>query len=188
MIEKKKILYHSDEAARFVTGMSGWVDSLGRFWTTEHVARSMGCTHNICGCGKEKTIGRKKCESCQSQSYQKYYLNKPFKEYDGTPCFIWNDDKFFWDESDILEWVEDFDPEDRPREVDLIVCEEAKFPQVDYVDILCNSDITPEDWEGELPKAIQEKLDELNKVIRETKPIWWVQGKYRTTYKVQEDE
>ena len=78
--------------------------------------------------------------------------------------------------------MEDFDEEDRPEELQLMMCEEAFLPQIDYIQQVADSDIVWEGWDGSLPKIIEEKLKELNEVIKAQKSFSWTEGKYRTTY------
>ena len=53
MSGNEMILNTSDEAAHFVTGLSGWVSRHGHFYgNDERLARYDGCTHTVCECGK----------------------------------------------------------------------------------------------------------------------------------------
>lgn len=183
-MEKKKIFYNSPEAAQYRTNIEGWVCSNGRFWgKNEDSARYSGSTHKYCDCGKETEKYYTKCSSCRGDYKRKKYLMMPYQEYDGTPTLLWDDgEKFFHDEQDLWDYYEGFDEEDRPSEVSLIVCKKAYLPLIDYISVVENSDITPEDWEGKLPKEVENKVKELNDTIKKQGVFSWVEGIYRTSF------
>ena len=81
-MHKKIILLESDEAAKYVTNISGWVSSRGQFYgINEHLARLDGSTH-------------KKCESCgnvfEKMSYCKpCHIKKEIARYNAMPQKDW---------------------------------------------------------------------------------------------------
>lgn len=188
---EKEIMYDSPEAATFKTGISGWVSSDGRFWgngkDAEHMARYSGCTHHIAPCGHKAIIGWSLCDDCRSKKQQENYLKLPLIEWDGvTPLCLYNEDKYFFDEDDIVMYCED--SEIPSTDLQLCICTPNKYTEVD-VDAIAPEDVSPEDYDGDLPKVIQDALDALNKVIREyPKPFTWSQGKQRVIVVIDNDE
>lgn len=176
MKQEQKIMYDSDQAAQLKT-VTGWMSADGRFFgKDEHMARYCGCTHMLCECGNEMKKGYGKCESCRRKKEQENYLNLPLVEWDGsTPLVIYNDDKYFFDESDIADYCEI--NEVMPEDLRLCICEPNLFTGVDYE---MWTDILPEDCD-DLPKKLVEGIKVLNKLIGELPPASWSQGKKRTT-------
>lgn len=81
---EKQIFPESEEAAKFVTGISGWVDGKGQFWgDNEKSARHFGSTHKHCDtCGA--VIERDRyCGSCykarRTEQYKKLKKWTPVK-------------------------------------------------------------------------------------------------------------
>jgi hypothetical protein len=182
--EEKVVMFDSPEAARRVEQW-GWKSRDGIFYpgdnpSSEHGARWSGCTHQTCECGNTYVKGHVRCDSCQSKKDTDEYLALPIEEWDGEgPVCTYKDDRFFFDEESLLEWMSDleFDAkemgEGRPT-VQLVKCESRGLSIVDE-DHWC--DELPE--EGELPDDIAVALDQLNKVINDsTYKVWWP-GKVR---------
>ena len=82
----KIILYDSDEAAKFVTGISGWVDRRGVFFGDSHdsedVARYSGCTHRCCSCGNVMEKYHTKCAVCREREATERYKKREKKDWD----------------------------------------------------------------------------------------------------------
>ena len=174
----KIIPYDSEDAARFVTGLSGWVDRFGRYYgENEDFARYSGCTHRPCPkCGtltqKEWTI----CNKCLEKIKVDQYKHSPKKVWDGkTMLYSEFCDTFFADEDEILNFIEsDADGCNSIDELRLRICEPVMFPEID-ADYFY--DYCPDDG-GITPKELEEALEELNKVIRNLPPASWRPGKY----------
>jgi hypothetical protein len=177
--EEKVILYSSEEAAKIMT-VTGWVSSTGRFWgKDEHMARWEGSTHKTCDCGVITEKGYSKCEKCRLAASIGAYKKMPFKEWNyETPLINYQDDKFFWNEEDIIEYLEENDL--KPEDLNLVICEPNYFYKIDsdYWE-----DILPED--GDIPKELEELLKKVNEYCETAKPISWTEGKYRTEYKLK---
>lgn len=184
-VEQKMIMYDSPEAATYKTDIEGWVSSdgiyCGKGKQGENAARYRSATHRKCEhCDNiVKTHSYTSCESCRSKKIVENYLKKPYKEYDGSLVVISNDDKYFPDEDAIIDYLE----ENELESVDLLFCEENNFNQIDS-DYW--ADIMPEDSDGELPKALQEALDNLNNVIKGLPPCSYSPGGFRTTYRLKQ--
>jgi hypothetical protein len=179
MQTEKIINYDSPEAAQPYT-MSGWKSSDGRFWKDEHSARYAGCTHLKCSkCENLTKKGWTVCEECRHKNAINRYMALPFKEWDyKTPLVLFGDDQYFFDESDIEEYLadhEDLEPED----LQLVICTPNNYFEVTEEHW---SDILPENSEGEVHKKLREALDALNKVIETLPPASWSEGKFRTSY------
>jgi len=179
--EEKEIMYESDEAATFKTDISGWISSTGRFWgKDERAARYDGSTHHIGECGHKTERPYTRCSSCRDQMDIERYKSLPEIPWDGTtPLCLWNDDKYFFDEDDISQYCEDNEIES--IDLQLCLCNPNHYTEVD-VDAIAPEDVATEDYDGDLPKVIQDALDALNNVIKEYKdPFTWSQGKQRVT-------
>ncbi len=172
-VETKQIMYDSPEAAKIVT-ITGWQSSNGHFWgDDEHMARYDGSTHKKCECGV--VIGKQSyCNACYAKRQKEEWLKMPLIEWDGI-CMIaiHDDDRYFSELDEFLEYCEENDI--LPGDVMLVATEGDHLREVetDYWE-----EQMPED--GELPGDIQNKLDELNKAIRErSKPFSWERIKKR---------
>jgi len=172
--KEKIILFDSDEAAKPIT-LSGWQSSDGFFFREESMARYRGCTHKTCECGKPMVKHYLKCEDCRFISTQEQYLKLEFKEWDGiTPVCIYDTDTYFFDEDDIRDYCNDNECES--EDLMLVLCK-PNYPS--QIESYIWEDILPED--GDIPKALQDKMDELNKFIQTLPPFSWSQGNKRTT-------
>jgi len=177
--EEKIILPSSDEAAKRVEGLSGWVDRHGRYWgEDEQFARFSGSTHTECrDCGAMVSKTYLMCPACADKKSHARYLAMPNKEWDGkTPLVLHNDDRYFFDWDEVVEYAEDV--ECKPESLPLVICEPVHLRTLDY-DYW--EDELPED--GELPTSVAEAVDALNKVICEQEPVAWTAGKYVATFK-----
>ena len=154
----------------------------GGYYSDEGLARSINSTHQLCKCGKEMRSGWAKCDSCIGKATRERWQNMPFQEWDGdTPiCLIDADeDQYFFSEDDLLAYCEDHECE--PEGLMLVFCEENRMT---YVDSDYWSDIWPSDRETEdvLSKELITKLDELNEIIKNHRPLSYSPGKIRTSY------
>lgn len=175
MNKKKEILYSSNEAAKYTTGVEGWVDSGGRFWgEDEHMARYSGCTHIKCkDCGAKIPVrGYLICDDCRNKRDIEKYNNMPSKQWDGnTPLYSDSSDEYFFDEESLLNYIEDY--ESKRESMRLIICEPIYLSNI-------NEDYFYDDLsgDGELPDAVVKAVDTLNKIIANEPPVSWIPGKY----------
>lgn len=187
----KEIMYESEEAAMYRTGLEGWVSASGHFFgkneRSEHLARYDGCTHHIAACGHKAHRGWSKCDDCRSKETADNYKNMPEVEWDGvTPLCLYQDDKYFYDEDDIAMYCEENEIES--GQLQLCICTPNKYTVVTS-EAIASEDDSPEDYDGDLPKEIQDALDVLNKVILEyPKPFTWSCGKQRVTVIIDKGE
>jgi hypothetical protein len=171
----KIVMFESNEAAQYKTGLSGWVSSNGHYWgEDERAARYDGCTHRACeDCGQPTEKSWLVCAKCRDIREVKKHTIMPRKEWD-EKGMLYSDtaDKYFqdWDE------VEDYcvDEETTIEKLRLVICEPQYLPLLDAGDYGC--DELAED--GELPDKVIEAIDKFNKVIKTTKPISWYPGEY----------
>ena len=169
----KQVLKTSDEAAKFVTDISGWVDRHGRFFGKEEdMARWSGCTHIVCpDCGNPTPKGYTICKGCREKKAVERYEAKERKQWDGeTPLYSEFADEYFFSEDSLNGYVEFGETKQALR---LVICEPIYLKEIDE-DHFC--DELPED--GELPEDVFSVLEELNKTIREQKPVSWMPGEY----------
>ena len=173
MSDSKIVMYDSGEAATHRTNLSGWVSSDGRYWgKDEHMARWSGCTHIKCGCGNVVEKGRIRCDSCQAKIDMEKFYALPMVEWDGTtPVCTFDDDHFFFSDSELLDWMAD---QEQEAELRIVLCEPGRLSYVSE-DHWC--DDLPDD--GELPDEVAAKLAELNEAIKNAPTVCWWPGKQR---------
>ncbi len=168
-----KILYSSGEAAKFVTGIEGWVDRNGRFFgDNEDLARYSGCTHVLCNvCGKEMPV-RGYCRGCRDVNDVKKYASKTKVEWDEkTPIYSEAYDEYFFDADSLRDYLEE--SECSAESLRLVLCEPNRFSEVETDHF--QDDFNPEE---DLPGEILEALNVFNEVIRSQSPASWSPGKY----------
>lgn len=171
----ERVLITSDEAAKFVTNIEGWVDRHGRFWgKDEYIARWSGCTHVLCkDCGmiipKE---GFTVCGDCREAKAVERYKLREQKQWDGqTPLYSEVADEYFFDGDSLQYYLED--SECTIQDLRLVICDPVKLSEITD-EFFCED--LPE--EGEVPSDVLDAMDELNRVIQEQGPVSWVPGKY----------
>lgn len=175
------IFPESEEAAKFVTGISGWVDRDGRFWgADECMARYSGSTHRHCDCGA--IISKNSyCKACVRSREIEKYQNAQKIEWDlKTPLYSQVRDEYISNYSDLINLMEECLVTD-PADLELFICEPVKLGEIqsDYwVDDL------PED--GELPAEVESALEEFNAVILESEPVSWTPGKFAAIVNLEE--
>jgi hypothetical protein len=163
------ILFESPESAKFVTGISGWVDREGHFFgNDERVARYSGCTHHKCSqCGSVVVKNWLICDACRLEIDIERYASLEKVDWDGnTPVYSYQNDAFFSDFQALHDYIEENGG--NLEEMRLVICRPNHLRQIDE-DYF--SDDLPED--GELPTEIAGALEVLNKVIREHEPVSW---------------
>lgn len=165
------IMYASDKAAKFITGISGWVSRDGTFFgDKEDAARYNGCTHRVCtNCGKPTQKYYLICTDCMSEKQQDGYLNlealteEEFKQKisktAATIMYSPELDVYFNEWQELVEYCEEYELELDPIKLKLKWCVPVYLPNVDpdelYIDIL------PED-KPELPDEIYAIFKELD--------------------------
>jgi hypothetical protein len=162
------ILNTSDEAAHFVTNLSGWVSRNGIFWgKDERMARYDGCTHVVCECGKPTEKGWIKCKDCRNKIDDDLFASYEKKEWDEeTPLTLFRGDEYFFDRESLEEFCEEH--ETTPDKLQLVLCKPNYARQIasDFYDDL------PEDQSLEdVAPGLAEKISEVNRYIYENKPI-----------------
>lgn len=167
MKEDKMILYDSDEAAQYKTGISGWVNSKNIFYgDDEDLARWSGCTHKKCQCGIIMEKQYLMCKVCREKERVENYDNYPKEKWDYvSPIYCEGD--YFYDEDELNDHCEEF--ECNPESLRLLICKPNYLPEIEsdyFEDSLFDG--------RELPSNIAKALDDLNEVIRQYKdPISW---------------
>ena len=166
-MEKQIILPENVELTEEVKTL--YKDKDGKYYLTKEGAQNKLATHLKCDCGngiREKY--RVFCDACKPPTPK-----SPVKDWDGKSMLYVSDwDKYFNE----VEEIEDYcvDEEIDKEDLTIYICDGNYLWSVDddYW-----ADIYAED--GELPKEIQVKLDELNEAIKNyNKPISWSPSKY----------
>jgi hypothetical protein len=168
------ILNTSNEAAKFVKNISGWVSRDGLFFgEDEQSARYQGCTHVACKyCGKPARKGWLACDECKEKRAIARYEALERVEWDQNGM-LYSDthDEFFssWDE------VEDFALDNGVcvADLQLLICEPKYLRRIDddYW-----ADNMPDDSDGTLPDDVLSALVEFNEVLRSAGPVCWIPG------------
>lgn len=169
------VMRDSDEAAQYVTNISGWVSRHGRFYgEDEDLARYDGCTHVKCEtCGAPVVRNWLNCETCRRKDERARYDAMPWREWDGdSPITLYDGDEFFFDEDSLLDYC-DVNNTD-PATLMLVHCVPNRARRLDedyFVDEL------PDD--GDLPHEILRAIDAFNEAIKDVGPLSWGAGKER---------
>lgn len=84
-MEAKMVMFDSNEAATFKTGLEGWVSGDGiYFGKDERTARYSGCTHRICAtCANVIDKHRTYCRSCEESRRAEKWAKLPVEKWDG---------------------------------------------------------------------------------------------------------
>lgn len=173
---KEHIHYDSPEAAQPIT-VTAWKTPQGTIYLDERAARYSGCTHHACECGKDAEKNYIMCPECRQKATVERWQKMPAKEWDGSePVTIFNGDEYFFSEDDLIEYCEDHDC--KPEDLMLVFCEENHYGSIDagYWE-----DVIPE--EGDIPKALEQKLDEFNDFIKTLPAASYSPAKVRVTLK-----
>lgn len=182
-LDSMMIFPKSEESAKFVTGISGWVDRDGRFWgNDERMARYCGSTHKHCECG-EVVEQRSYCKSCaRKKDIEKYQKAQKIEWDREIPIYSQYYDEYFFDCDTLTDFMIEQAVKD-PEELELFICEPVKLSEIQS-DYWC--DDLPEN--GELPPVIEEALDALNAAIRESDPVSWTPGKFAAIVDIEGNE
>ena len=185
IMENKEIkLFDDPKLVEYRTDLEGWTgpDKLyyGKGEEGERRARAANSTHKKCECGNV-FLKNSYCDVCAAERRKKDFLKKEEVEWDGESYMcIRDDEKFFSDMDDFFEWCEQEEIED-PTQVELMLCErDIKISEIDIDEL--NEEYCSEDGEKGVcyyHPEIAEKVDELNKLIRNAKPIFWFQTNKR---------
>jgi len=176
------ILDTSDQAAKFVANIQGWVDRHGMFRGNgpqgEAAARYSGCTHRACDeCGKPAEKMYTHCRSCREAAAVERHAKREFKEWDGkTPLYCEANDEFFFDGDDIEYFCEENDLTE--EDLRLVICEPNYLRQLDPEDWADN--LPAEDGEYFFPDEANEALKAFNVILAKQPPVSWRPGKIRT--------
>lgn len=171
--DSKPIFPESEEAAKFVTSLSGWVDRHGRFWgDDEKTARYLGSTHRKCDCGAE-IEQRSFCEDCSRLKEAARYKEAEKLTWNGeTPLYSQIHDKYLFGKDELLEFMHECEVKN-PDELELFLCEPNYLREIES-DQWC--DDLPDD--GDLPPEVEAALEVFNAVLRAAEPVSWSPGKF----------
>lgn len=176
-----KVLYDSDEAAKYRTGFTGWISRHGRFFSgvgAENAARYDGCTHRPCSiCKMEAERLYSVCVKCRGKIKQRLFDALPARVWDGKePLTIFRGDEYFFDEDELIAYCEDAYM--LPQDINLVFCRPVYGREISSDDFI---DELPED--GELPKVILDAIEHLNRITKSYGPLSWREGNVRAIIK-----
>jgi hypothetical protein len=176
MKDEKIILAEDDEAAKFVTGLSGWVDKNGVFWgQLEEMARYASATHKRCEECKEAIIrrGYRFCVDCREKKDIERYSKLERKVWDGESyLYSDRDDIYLADSQELKDYLDEHQIES-VGSLRLIICEPEYFRKID--ESYWEDDL-PEDTE--LPQSVLLALENLNAALKDAGIVSWMPGKY----------
>jgi len=178
MTDEKIILAESDEAAKFVTGISGWVDIHGNFYgKSEEMARYSSATHKKCEECKTEIIrkGYSFCVDCREKKDIERYAKLERKIWDGE-SYLYSDkqDMYFADYQELHDYLSD--NEEGVSSTDslrLVICEPEYLREL-YADYW--ADDLPEDTD--LPESVLSALETFNDALKDAGVVSWSPGKY----------
>jgi len=170
----KIVMYDSDEAASFKTGLSGWVSRQGGYYgASEAAARYAGCTHVACkDCGDAAQKGYTCCIACRDKRSLEHYLAMPVVEWDGK-AMLYSDttDTYFSDLASAYELADDDGV--AVEDLRLIICVPNYVSPLE--DDYCVDEL-PED--GDLPCEVRAAMDAFNAAVKGI-VLSWSPGKTR---------
>ena len=171
-MKQEKILKTDDKAAKYVTGLSGWVDRNGHFFgTNEDQARYSGCTHVACNnCGTIR-VRNGYCVPCHEKKRIEKFNALEKVEWDGIkPLYSDSHDVYFFD-GDFSDYAKEHTT--TIDDLQLRLCRPVKIRTLDEDYFL---DDLHED--AELPNEIVEAIEKLNIAILEAPTQTWDPDKY----------
>lgn len=152
----------SDEAARHVSNISGWVSRNGHFYgKDERAARYDGCTHRVCeDCGTPvPKTGFTVCTPCHEKRDIERYEKRERRPYEGGMVYSDRQDRYFDSLADALEYAEDEGLE--PADLRLLLCTPNYVTPLDG-DYCC--DELPED--GDVPPEVANAIQAFNEAVK----------------------
>lgn len=176
MTEEKIILAEYDDAAKFVTGLSGWVDRNGVFWgQLEEMARYSSATHKRCEECKEAIIrrGYPFCANCQEKKDIERYNKLEKKVLDGESyLYSDRDDVYFADYQELYDYIYEREIENIDS-LRLIICEPEYLRELD-------ADYWADDLQDDtdLPESVLSALETFNASLKAAGIVSWSPGKY----------
>lgn len=176
MTEEKIILAESDEAAKYATGISGWVDIHGNFHgKSEEMARYYSSTHKRCEECKTEIIrrGYRFCVDCSEKNDIERYSKLERKVWDGKSYLYSDRDEIYLADHQELQDYLDEHPIENIGSLRLVICEPVYFRKIDE-DYW--ADDMPEDTE--LPQSVLLALENLNAALKDAGIVSWMPGKY----------
>ena len=176
MTNEKIILADSDEAAKFVTGLSGWVDKNGVFWgQLEEMARYASATHKRCEECKTAIINRvyRCCVDCIEKKDIERYSKLEKKVWDGE-VYLYSDrdDVYFSNYQELHDYIDEHQIENIDS-LRLVICEPEHLRELD-ADYW--ADDLPED--AELPESVLSTIEALNAALKDAGIVSWHPGKF----------
>lgn len=183
------ILYDDEAAARYVTGIEGWVDRHGHFFgKNEHIARSSGCTHYKCeDCGSLTNKYWKRCQSCIEARKNAEHAKREHVDWDlETPVYSELLDRYFFDEDELLDILGDRGLSAESARLLLCAPQYLRPVETDYwADDLPDTEyvVNPDEV---IPTEVWDALQALNSAIESAGPVSWIPTETAVT--LQEDE
>lgn len=171
----------AEQAAEHRTNITGWVCKTCRRYYGEDERAARYCCAIDFKCSAEGCEARVPkggytiCDACHAKKDKKRWLALPEVAWDGvTPLVLHDDDRYFFDESDLCDYLEEEEGR-RLKDLRFVICVPVPHPRFDVNDFL--GDSLPED--GEVDGKDIEKI--VNDWIEANAPKTWEAGKTRPT-------
>ena len=180
----EKIILLEDVKVEYRTNLEGWTGENNLYYGKGDEGKKRAIeanyTHKKCECGNI-FVKNSYCKPCYDKKSKENFLKLEVVEWDGESYMcLRNDDRFFYDMDEFIEWCIDEEIED-PTEVQLMLCEqEVKISEIN-IDELNEEYCSGDGEEGVCyhHPEISEKVEELNELIRNAKPKIWFQSNKR---------
>ena len=172
------IMFDDKNIVEYRANLEGWTgkDNLyhGKGEEGERRARMANSTHKKCANCDGVVEHRHFCQSCSNTTDRNRFLSKALIDWDGESMMCgYDSDRFFSDMGDVWDYCEDMD-EDFTT-IRLIHCEQRVDISEINIDEL-NEEYCTQDGENGVchyHPEISDKVNELNELIRNAKPVLW---------------
>lgn len=177
-------MFDDPNLVEYRTDLEGWTGPDGLYHGKGDKGKERAIyanyTHKRCECGGLTKKNWSCCDKCNAKKSKENFEKKEQVEWDGVSMMcLYNDDKFFSDMDEVLEYCEDEELE--IGDLKLMHCEKQVNISEVNIDEL-NEEYYTEQNDGGVSyyhPEIAEKVEELNKLIRKAEPKIWFQTNKR---------
>lgn len=153
----------------------GWVSADGKYYgagpEAERLARWSACTHVRCGCGLLVEKRWTHCEWCREKNRHERWEKLPVGNWGGTGI-IYSDRLGDYMDADEVE-----ENKEEHGDLDLIICDPIRLRHIEEED--WHDDLATEDGCEDLPQAVLDAIDALNREIDKMDAVTWAPGRFR---------
>jgi len=179
----KVVMFDEPDLVEYRANLEGWTGPDGLYYGKgndgERRARYANCTHKKCKCG-DIFDKNSYCKSCNEKSAKDRFNKLEAIEWDGMSMMA-SSDIFFSCMTGVFEYC--VDNEINLEDLELMHCElQVNISEINIDEL--NEEYMTEDGKGVsyYHPEISEKVEELNELIRNTKPKLWFQTNKRIKF------